>query len=52
MLIPGTPRKYTLIDVAVQLLSCARLFVTPWTATTPGFPVLHYLLKFAQIHVH
>ena len=24
---------------------------TTWTAT-PGFPVLHYLLEFAQTHVH
>ena len=25
--------------------------MTPWTGT-PGFPVLHYLPEFAQIHVH
>ena len=24
----------------------------PWTASSPGFPVLHHLLKFAQTHVH
>ena len=24
----------------------------PWTATCPGFPVLHHLLELAQIHVH
>ena len=35
--------------VLVQLLNCIQLFVTLWTA---GFPVLHYLLEFAQIHVH
>ena len=33
-------------------LSCVWLCVTPWDCSTPGFPVLHYLLKFAQIHVH
>ena len=36
----------------IQLLSHVRLFVTPWTASTPGFPVLHYLSEFAQVHVH
>ena len=29
-----------------------RLFGTPWTAAPPGFPVLYYLLEFAQTHVH
>ena len=33
--------------VVIQLLSLVQLFVTPWTATTPGFPVLHCLLEFA-----
>ena len=37
----------------VQLLSVVRLFATPWTAcSTPGFPVLHHPLEFAQTHVH
>ena len=40
------------IVVVVQLLSCVWLYVTPWTAAHQGFPVLHYLLKFAQTHVH
>ena len=36
----------------VQRLNPVRLFVTPWTAgSSPGFPVLHYLLEFAQTHV-
>ena len=39
-------------SVAVQSLSCVRLFVTPWSAAHQGFPVLHCLLEFAQIHVH
>jgi len=33
-------------------LSRVRVFVTPWTASMPGFPVLHCLPEFAQIHVH
>ena len=32
-------------------LSHVWLFATPWTASMPGFPVLHYLLEFAQTHV-
>ena len=32
--------------------SCVQLCVTPMDCSTPGFPVLHYLLKFAHIHVH
>ena len=37
----------------VQLLSGVQLFATPLTAAcTPGFPILHYLLEFAQTHVH
>ena len=28
------------------------LFGSPWTAAPPGFPVLYYLLEFAQTHVH
>ena len=31
--------------------SCPTL-CNPMDCSTPGFPVLHYLLKFAQIHVH
>ena len=46
------PSKSIHIDVVVQSLSCVWLFVTPWTAVRQGFPVLHYLLKFAQTHVH
>ena len=39
--------------VVVELPSCFRLLVTPWTACgTPGFPVPHHLPEFAQIHVH
>ena len=39
--------------VVFQSLIHVWLFATPWTACSiPGFPVLHYLLEFAQIHVH
>ena len=43
--------KIAIFVVAVQSLSCVQLFSTPWTAAS-GFPVLHYLAVFAQIHVH
>ena len=35
--------------------SVTQLCLTLWDlkdGSTPGFPVLHYLLEFAQIHVH
>ena len=35
-----------------QSLSCIRLFATPMECSTPGFPVLHYLLEFLQTHIH
>ena len=35
----------------VQLLSHVQLS-NPMDCSTPGFPVLHNLLKFAQTHVH
>ena len=40
--------------VAAQLLSHVhvQLFATPKDCSVPGFPVLHYLLEFAQTHVH
>ena len=37
--------------VVVQLFSCVRLW-DPVDCSTPGFPVLHCLLDFAQIHAH
>ena len=36
----------------VQLLSWVWLFATPCTCSTPGFPVLHCLLEFAETNVH
>ena len=37
-----------------SLYSCSVMFdsVTPMDCSTPGFPVLHCLLEFAQTHVH
>ena len=37
---------------SVQSLNRVQLFVTPWTAARPGFPVHHQLLEIAQTHVH
>ena len=37
--------------VVVQLLSHVRL-CDPTDCSMSGFSVLHYLLEFAQIHVH
>ena len=36
----------------VKLPSGVRLFETPMDCCTPGLPVPHCLLKFAQVHVH
>ena len=44
------PGGHCTASVVVQSLSCARLFINPWLQ--PGFLVLHYLLEFAQTHVH
>ena len=41
--------SFGFVVVVVQLLTCVRLFSTPWT---PGFPVLPHLLELAQTHVH
>ena len=37
--------------VIVQSLSCVR-FCDPLDCRTPGFPVFHHFLEFAQTHVH
>ena len=34
--------SYYIMSVSLQAMDCG----------TPGFPVLHYLPEFAQIHVH
>ena len=38
-------------DIVVQLLSHVQLW-DPMNWSAPGFPVLHYLLEFAQTYVH
>ena len=38
-------------SAVVQLLSHVWLY-DPMDSSTPGFPVLHYLLEFVQSHVH
>ena len=40
---------FNYLAIVDQSHSCVRLFLTPWAA---GFPGLHYLLEFAQTHVH
>ena len=45
---------YTFL-VTMFVCSVAQLCLTlckPMESSTPGFPVLHYLLEFAQMHVH
>ena len=39
-------------NLFVQSVSLVWLFCDPMDCSTPGFPVLQYLLEFAQIHVH
>ena len=42
-----------MLIAVVESLRGVQLLATPWTACTlPGFPVLHYVPEFAQIHVH
>ena len=42
------------VEHLLLLLSHAvvSIFCDPMDCSTPGFPVLHYLLEFAQTHVH
>ena len=40
------------VVVVVQSLSCVPTLCHPMDYSTPDFPVLHYLLEFAQTHVH
>ena len=43
------------IDISMLLFSRAKsrpALCDPMDCSMPGFPVLHYLLKFAQTHVH
>ena len=40
------------VVVIVQLPSRIWVFATPWNCSMSDFPGLHYLLEFAQTHVH
>ena len=42
----------TITVMVVQSRGRVQLFATTMDCSTPGFPVLHYLLEFAQTHVH
>ena len=49
--------QYLLITKADMYLPSVQLtgvwlFVTPMDCSTPGLPVPHHLLEFAQVHVH
>ena len=48
---------HTVLLAGAMFLYCCQSLSHVWLCnrmddSTPGFPVLHYLLKFAQIHVH
>ena len=50
-----TATGFMLALVRCCLCSVAQSYLTvcdPMDCSTPGFPVLHYLLEFAQTHVH
>ena len=42
-------KNFSFLVVVVQL--CLTVY-DPMDCSVPGFPVLHYLLEFAQTHVH
>ena len=41
----------TVLEIVIVVQSCPAL-CDPMNCSTPGFPVLHYLPEFAQIHAH
>ena len=49
-------KHYTFFSICIKICcSVAKLCLTlcdPMSCSTPGFPVLYYLLEFAQTHVH
>ena len=51
----GFPIDQFYCDITTLLCSVTQSCPTlcdPMDCSTPGFPVLHYLLELAQIHVH
>ena len=56
-LIPGLERSpgegnECCCSVTQSCLTHGRSLCDPMDCSTPGFPVLHYLLQFAQTHIH
>ena len=52
---PHKEAGYLPLGSVVHCYSAANSYLTlcnPMNCSTPGFPVLHYLLDFAQSHVH
>ena len=45
------PSSYS-YQLVVQFLSCVQTLCDPIDCTMPGFPVLHCLLEFDQIHIY
>ena len=53
-LLTEPPGKPMCIQVCILLFSCQVMsdFCNPMDCSTPGFPVPHHLLQFAQVHVY
>ena len=47
---PGKPPMQCV--AVVQSPSHVQLFMTPMNCSTPGSPIPHHLLEFAQVHFH
>ena len=45
-------KRFISLLIVVHSLSCVLFFVTSWTAACQASEVFHYLLEFAQTHVH
>ena len=43
---------FIVCGVVAESLGHPQIFATPWTASTPSFPVPHYLPELTQLHVH
>ena len=55
--VPGSPHRVLLSDTIIAFVFCSVAQLCPtlcdlMDCSTPGFPVLHHLPKFAQTHVH
>ena len=45
-------KNFTLTDCCCSVTKSRLILCSPVVCSTPGFPVLHYLMEFAQIHIH